>query len=102
MNTNNQMIKDYSAVLDEKYGKIGSAEREAFNDEAYNFYTGQILLNARKEAKVTQTELASKLNVNKSYISRIENGVINPSAGMFYKILGALGFRVEIVKPLYS
>lgn len=101
MNTNDCMVNDYSAVLDKKYGKIGTPEREAFNEEAYNFYTGQILLNARKEAKVTQAELASKLNVNKSYISRIENGAINPSAGMFYKILGALGFRVEIVKPLY-
>lgn len=101
MNTSDHMINDYSAVLDEKYGKIGSAEREKFNEEAYDFYTGQLLLDARKEAKVTQAELASKLNVNKSYISRIENGVINPSAGMFYKILGALGFRVEIVRPLY-
>lgn len=102
MNINDNLINDYSAVLDERYGKVGTPEREAFNEEAYNFYTGQILLDARKEAKVTQAELASKLNVNKSYISRIENGIINPSAGMFYRILGVLGFQVNIVKPLYN
>lgn len=41
-----------------------------------------------------------KLNVDKSYISRIENGLVNPSVSMFYRILGILGFRVDVVKPI--
>lgn len=102
METNNHKINDYSAVLDQRYGKVGTPEREVFNEEAYRFYTGQMLLDARREAKITQAELASKLNVNKSYISRVENGIINPSASMFYRIVSALGFRVEIVRPLYG
>ena len=48
-----------------------------FDEEAYAFYTGQILLEARREAKVTQSELAKRINATKSYISRIENGSIN-------------------------
>ena len=36
----------------------------------------------------------------KSYISRIENGDINPSIGTFYRIMNALGLRIEIVKPI--
>ena len=100
MNTNDHKIRDYSAVLDAKYGREGTPERAAFNEAAYAFYTGQILLDARKEARVTQSELAKKLGVTKSYISRIENGVINPSAAVFYRIIGALGLRVDIVRPI--
>ena len=37
----------------------------------------------------------------KSYISKIENGVITPSVGVFYRIIAALGMRVEVVKPVY-
>lgn len=99
MSTKNQ-INDYSAVLDAKYGKEGTPERAQFDEEAYSFYTGQILLDARKEAHVTQAELAKRINATKSYISRVENGTINPSAAMFYRIIGALGMRVEVVRTI--
>lgn len=83
METNNHQINDYSAVLERKYGKEGTAERAKFDEEAYSFYTSQILLDARKEAKVTQSELAERINVTKSYISRIEKGVMTPSVATF-------------------
>ena len=100
METNNHQINDYSAVLERKYGKEGTAERAKFDEEAYSFYTRQILLDARKEAKVTQSELAERINVTKSYISRIEKGVMTPSVATFYRIMNALGMRVEVVKPI--
>lgn len=100
METNNHQIVDYSAVLAKEYGEHGTPERAKFDEEAYEFYTSQLLLDARKEAKVTQTELARRLNVIKSYISRVEKGLITPSVAMFYRIMGALGMRVEIVKPI--
>ena len=78
----------------------GTPEREKFDEEAYAFYTGQILLDARREAKVTQSELAKRINATKSYISRIESGAINPSVGTFYRIINALGLKIEIVKPI--
>ena len=100
METNNHQIADYDAVLDAKFGKEGTIERVRAEDKAYAFYTGQILLDARKEAKITQSELAKRIHVTKSYISRIENGTINPSVGTFYRIMNALGLRIEIVKPI--
>jgi DNA-binding XRE family transcriptional regulator len=98
MLTNNHEIRDYDLVLDEKFGKQGSAERAHAEEEARTFYTGQILHDVRKEVKMTQSQLAEKVNVTKSYISRIENGGIVPSASMFYRIIDALGMRVEIVR----
>lgn len=100
MKTNNHQINDYSVVLECKYGKEGTVERAQFDEEAYSFYTSQILLDARKEAKVTQSELAERINVTKSYISRIEKGVITPSVATFYRIMNALGMRIEVVKPI--
>ena len=98
MQTNNHKIVDYDAVLDAKFGKDGTPERARAEEAAYSFYSGQILQDARKEAKMTQSELAERTQTTKSYISKIENGVITPSVGVFYRIIAALGMRVEVVK----
>lgn len=100
MNTKKNLLTNISAELEKEFGASGTPERMKFDEEAYAFYTGQILLEARKEAKMTQAELAQKINATKSYISRIENGSINPSVGTFYRIINALGLKVEIVKPI--
>ena len=99
MQTNNHKFIDYDAVLDAKFGK--TPERARAEEAAYLFYSGQILQDARKEAKMTQSELAERTQTTKSYISKIDNGVITPSVGVFYRIIAALGMRVEVVKPVY-
>lgn len=100
MQTNNHKIEDYDLVLDAKYGKEGTPQRAQFEEEAKAFYASQILLQARKEAKMTQSELAQRVGTTKSYISKIENGVIEPGVGLFFRIVSSLGLRVEINKPL--
>ena len=99
MNTSEPMIQDYDAVLDARYGKEGTPERLKFEEDAYAYYTGLILRDARKDAKVSQAELARRTQTTKSYISRIENGVIIPSVAVFYRMIAALGLTVEIVRP---
>ncbi|MBE6215206.1 MAG: helix-turn-helix transcriptional regulator, partial [Bacteroidales bacterium] len=47
----------------------------------------------------SQAELARRTQTTKSYISRIENGVIIPSVAVFYRMIAALGMTVEIVRP---
>ncbi len=100
MNTNANRINNYSEVLDQKYGLDGTPERKAFEEHSYDFYSGIVLLQARKEAKITQSELAKRTGTTKSYISRIENGAISPSVGVFYRLISALGMRIEIVKTI--
>ena len=99
MNTSEPMIQDYDAVLDARYGKEGTPVRVKFEEDAYAYYTGLILRDARKDAKVSQAELARRTQTTKSYISRIENGVIIPSVAVFYRMIAALGMTVEIVRP---
>ena len=100
MHENDYQIRNYSNVLAEKYGEHGTPERAKFDEEAYAFYTGQVILDARKSENMTQKELAEKLGVDKSYISKIENGVVNPSVGFFYRIMNVLGLNVEITKTV--
>lgn len=96
----NSDIHSMDAVLDKLYGEVGSPEREEFRREAYAFCAGQIISNARKQEKITQGELAKRVGTNKSYISKIENGLIEPGTGLFLQIIDALGLKIEIVKPI--
>lgn len=96
MQTNNHKIEDYDAVLDAKFGKEGSAERMDAENKAYAFFTGQIIEEARKKARMTQAELAEKIGTNKSYISRVESGKTEPKVSTFYRIVAALGLTIEL------
>lgn len=96
----NPNVGSMDAVLDELYGKVGSPEREEFRNEAYSYCVGQLICDARKREKMTQAELAEKVGTNKSYISRIEKGIIEPGVGLFFRIINALGLKVDIVKPI--
>jgi DNA-binding XRE family transcriptional regulator len=90
------MITNISEQLEKEYGAHGTPERAKFDEDAYVFYTSQILLETRKEARLTQAELAKRIGADKSYISRIEKGVTVPSVATFYRIVAALGRSVEL------
>ncbi|WP_455625866.1 helix-turn-helix domain-containing protein [Parabacteroides sp.] len=97
----NPNIGNMDTVLDELYGKVGSPERDQFRKEAYAYCVSQLIHDARKSENVTQAELAKRIGANKSYISRIEKGLIEPSVSTFYRIIEALGMKVEITKPMF-
>ena len=71
METNNHQINDYSSVLERKYGKKGTPERARFDEEAYTFYTSQIIAGARKEMKMTQSELARATGIRSQTINEL-------------------------------
>ena len=89
-------IMSVDAMMDERFGKVGTPEREAFRKEAYAYCVGQIISDARKREKVTQQELAQRVGTNKSYISRVETGRTEPKVSTFYRIIAALGLTVEL------
>ena len=96
---NLEKIRSYPTFndhLDEKYGKVGTASRDKFTKEAQAYYNGQLIEEARKNAHLTQEELANRVGSNKSYISRVENGKTEPRVSTFYRIAAALGLSVEL------
>ena len=84
-------VYDFDAILDERHGKVGTPERKQFRKEAEAYCVGQIISDTRKREKMTQSDLAKQFGVSKSYISRIEKGTVEPGAGLFLRILSAMG-----------
>ncbi len=90
---------DVSAELDNLLGKEGTAERTANREKAWEEYNAQMLLDARKNARLTQSELAKRIGADKGYISRIERGLTVPTVSTLYRIAAAMGLTVEL-RPL--
>jgi len=76
----------FDELLDIKYGKPGSEKRDEFEVKAKAFIVGEMIKEARKEAHLTQEQLASKTGTKKSYISRLENGKIDIQISTLFKI----------------
>lgn len=100
METNNQNLQNCEDFLSQELGKPGTSERAESEDKAIIFYAGSLLRQARKEAKVSQAELAKRINTTRARISQIENGELDPGMGTFYRILLSLGMDVEITRPM--
>ena len=92
-------IYDVSAELERELGAIGTPEREANTNKAWEEYNAQILLDARKKAGLTQSELAKRIGADKSYISRIERGITIPTVSTLYRLVAAMGLAIEL-RPL--
>lgn len=100
MHENNHQLVNYSEILDAEFGKPGTPQRIEAEEKAYAFYTGQIIEDARKKAKITQAELARRIGSDRSYISRVESGQTEPKVSTFYRIMNALGCRIEFSMTL--
>ena len=92
-------IYDVSAELAREFGEVGTKSRAEATAKAWEEYNAQILLDARKNARLTQAELAERIGADKSYISRIERGITVPTVATLYKIAAAMGLTVEL-KPI--
>ena len=97
-------IYDVSAELEQEFGAKGTPQREAAINHAWEEYNAQILLDARKNAGLTQAELAQRIGADKGYISRVDKGYISrvergltiPTVATLYKIAAAMGMTVEL------
>ena len=69
---------------------------ENYNEGYQAFKFGILLREARKEAGLTQLDLASKLQTQKSAISRIENHSEDVKLSTLERFASALGKKLEI------
>jgi len=67
-------IKNFDELIELEHGKIGTESRNKYEEGAQMFIVSEMLKTARKEANLTQEQLAEKSGTKKSYISKIENG----------------------------
>jgi DNA-binding XRE family transcriptional regulator len=89
--------KTFDELLDIKYGKIGSSTRDEYEAKANYFVISEMLKEARKEAHITQEQLADKIGTKKSYISRLENGKADIQVSTLYKIFETgLGRKIRL------
>ena len=90
--------KSFDELLDNKYGKIGEKKRDTFEEKAQYFVISEMLKEARKDANMTQEQLADKIGTKKSYISRVENGKCDIQLSTLYRIFEfGLGKRINLL-----
>lgn len=82
----NKKLKTFEQHLTKQYGKIGTKKRDDFEVKAKAFVIGELLKEERKQANMTQDELASKIGAKKSYISRVENGKTDIQLSTLYRL----------------
>ncbi len=93
-------LYDVSAELDSVFGAEGTVSRREAEDLAWQEYNAQILLDARKNAGMTQEALAQRIGATKGYISRLERGLTTPTISTFYRIVSAMGLRVDLTPAM--
>lgn len=67
-------IGTFDELIELEHGKIGTERRNKYEEGTQMFIVSEMLKAARKEAKLTQEQLAEKAGTKKSYISKLENG----------------------------
>ena len=70
-------INTFDELIELEHGKIGTENRNKYEEGAQMFIVSEMLKTARKEAKLTQEQLAERSGTKKSYISKLENGKVN-------------------------
>lgn len=78
---------NFEELLKNKYGEKGTPDRDIFEADSLAFRLGVMLKEARKEANITQEELAKKTGTKKSYISRIERGKSDIQISTYNKLI---------------
>lgn len=66
--------------------KVSNEVKEILEINEIFFSISKVIIEYRKENNITQTELAEKIGVNQTMISKIESGKYNPTFKQIYKI----------------
>jgi transcriptional regulator with XRE-family HTH domain len=69
------------------------AEYDALDEE---FQIARTLIEARKRAGLSQTELAARMKTSQSYVARIESGQVQPSTTILHRFALSTGSRLKI------
>ncbi len=63
---------------------------------------GQEVRRARKEAGLTQAEVAARLDTSPTYITNVEAGRLNLTLGQLTRVAAAIGADLQVRLPLVT
>ena len=95
MSNKNMKTKSLDEITDKYIGKVGTPERDAFEDELRLDLIGQAIKQARKERNLTQAQLGELVGVQKAQISKIENSTTDARFSTIMKVFEILGATVK-------
>lgn len=90
-------MKTYSfdEVKDKYLGKVGTTERDAYENELRLDLIGEAIKQARKERNLTQAQLGELVGVKKAQISKIENNLTDARFETILKVFRALNAKIH-------
>lgn len=93
-------LKTAEDILSAKYGAMGTPEREKFHNKALAGYYGDIFRDRRKELKLTQKQLAERINQPIAYVARVEKGEQNLDLWQLAKLMNELYMTISPVNEM--
>ncbi len=86
--------------LEEKYfGKKGNARRDDYEKQVKIEIIGELLKQFREDKHLTQGQLAEKMGIDKTYVSKIENNLKTQRLDTLLSFLKALRGQLLIRIP---
>ena len=87
----------FEQIKDEVYGRVGTPNRDRIERELEALRIGFKIREARESKKMTQAELAKKINKKRSFISKIENDGENIALKTLFDVVErGLGGKLKI------
>jgi len=99
-----EAMKTYSLdeMIDKHVGKVGTPNREAFENELRIDLLGEAIKQARKERHLTQAELGQLVGVKKAQISKLENSLTDARFETIIKVFKVLNAKVNFSVELLN
>ena len=89
----------HEELLDRDLGPVGTPKRDKFDqevaEEIHAYQVGEAIKQARLAQNLTQEQLGEKIGVQRSKISKLENGE-SISLSIMTRIFKALGIQVAL------
>lgn len=82
-------------IKDKYLGRIGTPKRDLYEAELYASLVGETIKRARKAQHMTQEDLAQKLGVQRTQVSKIESGR-NLTLSTLSRVFKAMGLKATL------
>ena len=92
----------FEEVKNRFIGKKGTVERDAYENELRMDLIAKAIKQARKERRLTQTQLGELIGVKKAQISKIENNLTDARFETILKVFRALNAKINFNVELMS